>query len=346
LLEQEAVVSRFGEFNFGFSWNRNGGTLRDAPVSRVLASLRVIKSKSATLPVALIQRCAATLTELDGHQMGDDAFGALSRCTRLESLTLNNWTDCPPAAWLGLSQLHTLSGVSLTDVSPTAIAAALPRLHTLHLYNGHGDFPVAAFYDELLPRLRSFHLEGRWPRTSDAAEMADVHPPPLLLLEDLKWRGRGVNLPRQLMGARPSTLNASQVDLVEWLQAADRASPASPASPADTSPLARVRALTLKLEDTPPETTFMARLLRAAPQLRQFSFEVLVRDHALWVLSDESTPESAFAGLVHLKLQHIAVFSVYLPVHVHVPDGCGVRLRHRHFPRLRRLTVIDAEYSV
>jgi hypothetical protein len=104
--------------------------------------------------------------------------------------------------------------------------------------------------------------------------------------------------------------------------------------------------LTLKLEDTPPETTFMARLLRAAPQLRQLTFEVLVRDHALWALSDESTPKSAFAGLVHPKLRHIDVTSVYLPVHVHVSDGCGERLRHRHFPRLRRLTVNDAEYPV
>jgi hypothetical protein len=105
-------------------------------MSKALASLRVIKGENVTLPVALIQQCAATLTELDWFQMGYDATDSvLPRCTRLESLTLYDWIDCPPAAWLGLSQLHTLRGVSLAAVPAATIAAALPRLHTLHLNN-------------------------------------------------------------------------------------------------------------------------------------------------------------------------------------------------------------------
>jgi hypothetical protein len=147
-------------------------------VSRALASLRAIKAEYETLPVALIQHCAATLTELDCYQMGDATDRILPRCTRLESLTLVNWRNCPLAAWLGLSQLHTLRGVSLTTIPAAVIAAALPRLHTLHVNNEHGEFAVAAFYDELLPRLRSFGAQYGWPKTNEGTEV--VHVPPSL----------------------------------------------------------------------------------------------------------------------------------------------------------------------
>jgi hypothetical protein len=274
--------------------------------------------------------------------MGYDATGSvLPRCTRLESLTLHNWNNCLPVAWLGLSQLHTLRGVSLATVGAARIAAALPRLHTLHLYIVHGEFSVAAFYDELLPRLRSFHLQGRWPKTDDGPEIADVVPLPLL--DDLKWAGRNVHLPRRLMGARPLTLNTSDVDLVEWLKSGDRA---SPSSPTDTSPLVRVRALILRFEDTPPDAAFMARVLRAAPQLRQLTFYVMDRAHALRVLSDESASEPAFAELVHPKLRDVVVTSMFHRARGPVLGECGVRLRQRHFPRLRRLTVDNEEHPV
>jgi hypothetical protein len=318
----------------------------DGPVSKALASLRVVKGKDAALPVALIQQCAATLTELDWFQMGYDATDSvLPRCARLESLTLYDWIDCPPAAWLRLSQLHTLRGVSLSKVSAAAIAAALPRLHTLHLNNGHGEFSVAAFYDELLPRLRSFGLHSTWPKMSEGTEVADgvADMPPLPLLDDLKWAGWDPHLPRQLMGARPSTLNISDVDLVMWLKAADGASAESPTA---TSPLARVQALTLRLGRTPPEAACMAQVLREAPQLRQLTFYVQARDHARWVLSEEFTSEPAFAGLVHPKLRHVAVTSMYREGGGPVPDVCGMRLRQRHFPRLRRLTMDDEEHPV
>jgi hypothetical protein len=344
MLEQEAAECRL----------QGGDAPRDAPVSRVLASLRVIKGENSALPPALIRHFAATLTELESYDVFVRAPCALSSCTLLESLTFHNWDwdILPPAAWLGLSQLHTLRGVSLFKVPAATIAAALPRLHTLHL--NHTDdiydrvgFPVAPFFNELLPRLRSFHLDGEWPKSNDqGTEMANVP-----LLEDLKWCSWEAcfgGVPRQLMGARPATLSASHETLVKWLKAADgvRAD-----SSTVISPLACVRALTLKLEDMPPDAACMARLLRAAPQLRQLTIAVFYREHALVVFSDEFISEPAFTGLVHPRLRHVAfsdkeaTCNDYRTADMPVPFRCGIRLR-RHFPRLRRLTVGDEEYPV
>jgi hypothetical protein len=255
-----------------------------------------------------------------------------------------------PAAWLGLSQLHTLRGVSLDVVPATAIAAALPRLHTLHLDHRDrgGKSPVAAFYDELLPRLRSFRLEGSWPEPSDETETTDVVPLPLL--EDLKWHTWDVvQLPHRLQGARPSTLEVTDEHLLAWLKAVDGASANLP-TPV-TSPLACVRALTLRLRCRPPQMACMPWLLREAPQLRQLTFDVFGCKHALWVLSDAATPKPpftgpAFVGLAHPRLRHLALTSMTYPLDVSVPRGCGARLRQRHFPRLRRLTVQDEDYPV
>jgi hypothetical protein len=331
MLEQEAVGSR------------SDGTLRDAPVARALGSLRVIKGTNLSLRAALIQQCAATLTELDCNSLNGDAHGVLPRCARLESLTLSGWDCCPPAAWLGLSQLHTLRGVNLSVVPAAAIAAALPQLRTLHLchYEGSVEFPLTAFYDELLPRLRSFGLEGSWPKTRDSMPIGDVRRLPLL--EDLKWYSRlrdwEANVPRQLMCARPSTVIISDAVLAEWLQAADGAGVDSPTV---TPPLARVRALALTFGRTPPNAAVVARLLRAAPQLRQLSLHLHFRENMRWALSDAFTPACAFAGIVHPMLRHIVVTMSSLDVIV--PAGCGVQLRQRHFPGLRRLTVDEEEY--
>jgi hypothetical protein len=312
-----------------------------APVSTVLASLRVIKAETAVLSAILIQQCAATLTELECASMTSDADRVLPLCTRLSSLTLSGWWSCPPAAWLGLSQLHTLRGVSLAAVPAAAIAAALPRLHTLHLKHDvtRFDFPVAAFYDELLPRLRSFHLKGSWPETSDRTQIADV--PALPLLEDLGWRcWMTNNLPRRLMGALPSMLDISHEDLAVWLKAIE--------SPTVASPLARVRTLSIRLGVTKPERPFVARVLRAAPQLRDFTFDVhfALWRNALAVFSGAYTLQRSFPPLAHLQLRRMAIFSENSPLDVPVPGGYGVRLRRRHFPRLRRFAVGDREYPV
>jgi hypothetical protein len=94
----------------------------------------------------------------------------------------------------------------------------------------------------------------------------------------------------------------------------------------------------------------MARLLRAAPQLRRLTFEMYFAryEDVHWILSGAFRPAGSFMVMpFHLQLRHLAVSSETLPVDdVPVPRGCGVRLRQRHFPRLRRLTVGDTEYPV
>jgi hypothetical protein len=82
----------------------------------------------------------------------DVAENVVARCTRLESLM--NAQHYTPSAWLHLSQLHTLGGVDLSVVSMAAIAAALPRLHTLAVFAYPPGVPAAAvagFFGDLLP---------------------------------------------------------------------------------------------------------------------------------------------------------------------------------------------------
>jgi hypothetical protein len=85
----------------------------------------------------------------------------------------------------------------------------------------------------------------------------------------------------------------------------------------------------------------MSRLLRAAPQLRQLTFDC---DDAHSVLSGVLRPAGSFMPPFHLQLRHLAVTSENSPLSVSA--RCGVRLRQRHFPRLRRFTVGDEEYPV
>jgi hypothetical protein len=287
--------------------SRDGGAPRDMSAAPALASLRVVTG-DAIVHHGVIKQCAATLTELAVYLLGPAAVRVLPQCTRLESLTFHccryhallTQLVCPPAAWLGLSQLHTLRGVSLADVPAATVAAALPRLHTLYLNHAHdrGDFQVAAFYDALLPRLRSFGLTGPWPDPSagGAEDTAADVPPPLPFLECLQWAGN-VNLPRPFMGAQPSTLDALHGDLVDWLQVADGTGADSP--PAAASPFARMRALTLRLGGLPPDATLMARVLRAAPQLRQMTLAQNFDGRGgQWVLPD-AFAAPAFTELVH-----------------------------------------------
>jgi hypothetical protein len=77
------------------SARHNGTSSTDAPVSRALASLRVVKGENMKVPVALLRPCAAALTELECFALCDRAGRVLPRCTRLESLTLYDW---PPSA--------------------------------------------------------------------------------------------------------------------------------------------------------------------------------------------------------------------------------------------------------
>jgi hypothetical protein len=145
----------------------------------------------------------------------------LARCTQLE--VLNHVLEYTPAVWLGLSQLHTLHDVDLTKVSIAAIAAALPRLHSViaHRYIDRGandSAAVAGFFTDLLPRLRVFRFCGNW---SMAIDEAVAPAAPLPLLEELEWCDDDdqPTLLHGFLGARPMMLSAPY-ELVAYPHAA------------------------------------------------------------------------------------------------------------------------------
>jgi hypothetical protein len=295
-----------------------------------------------------VERYAATIKEVDFRSTCDDV---LARCSHLEALA--NARAYRPSKWLGLSQLHTLRGVDFSDVSVVAIAAALPRLHTLHAGNdrqGH-DFGVAEFFHDLLPRLQSFHFDGWWSN----CERHAVSPQQLLSLprlRDLKWLGRdyqahtAMALPRGFIGAQPASLHGSLPVIAEWLTRVDAT---CPGSAAENGPLAQVRELWVGVATLRALYSDTARLLRAAPQLRLLTVDICdegEEEDAVWLSAAELITDPAFAGLVHPRLRHLAVGCEY---DARPDDGaadCAFVLQQRQFPRLRRLTLDEQDYPV
>jgi hypothetical protein len=159
--------------------------------------------------------------------------------------------------WFGLSQSHTWCGDSGPIFRRFGIATideALPRLHTLHV--NHIDlfdtFPWTDFCNVLLPRLRSFRVEGgyatwRWNHREDELAPTAVASDRLPCLKDLQWwgsagwnfsRGSLRKLPHAFMGAQPMTLTTWSGSLDAWLRAFPCPEPGIA-----HSPLARVGAL-------------------------------------------------------------------------------------------------------
>jgi hypothetical protein len=286
---------------------------------------------------AFIERYAATITALDGLPCEPYATDAsvLARCFRLESLT--SVSAYTPAVWLGLSQLHTLRGVDLGQVSTAAIAAALPRLHTLTAFRYDVEDEDCAsalgFFTDLLPRLRVFHFNGTWPNEDDgeAAEEGGSSVLPLPELQELVWRPfEHQAAPRQFLAAEPTLLRARH-DLITKFVNASRGSRDGPTS----GPLARVRELDIikpYAAADPLEPSDVARVLLAAPQLRSLRVFHSVYADLLTAAPDDST----FVGLLHTRLWALA--AVIVPP-FEFDAECAARLRHNHFPRLRVLTV-------
>jgi hypothetical protein len=225
--------------------------------------------------------------------------------------------------------------VNFADVPVAAVAAALPRLHTLHAGNnrqGH-NFAGEEFFDDLLPRLQSFHFYGCWPEGEHESHTT-TPPPPLPRLHDVDWTRlwQPTALPRGFMGAQPSSLAADLLAIANWLTTFEATCPVSPAK----GPLARVRDLRVVGE---PD---WMRLLHAAPQLRRLTV-ILDRDDEkpFWLTAGEPITDPAF---VHARLRHLIVGNG--PPPAHVAADCAVLLRQHHFPRLRRLTVNTREYAV
>jgi hypothetical protein len=295
---------------------------------------------------AVLKQHSSTMTELDGELPGtmskaevDEVSSALACCTRLESLTGASSYD--PALWLVLSHLHTLRGVDLRKVSLASIAAALPKLHTLKVF-GYCNDPTQAtlFCTNLLPRLRVFHFEGRWP---DVQEQ-DVSPvAPLPLLEELVWDVSHFEsaAPRELLGAQPTVLHAPY-DLISqcWVGGVD----------ASAGLLARVCDLRIMppFDADPLDPTDVAWVLRAAPQLNKFHIAHCVQGDASWLAP--TAPTQPFEELIHPRLREFGITfdeDGDSDPEATLPDAEWVtHLRRRHFPRLRELVVGDRAHFV
>jgi hypothetical protein len=222
--------------------------------------------------------------------------------------------------------------VDFGAVSVAAIAAALPRLHTLAAFINEHDQPpvphtvVAGFFEDLVPRLRVLHYHGPWPREKDDQTPAAIVPQPLPLLQELIfWCPTNSPVARGFMGAQPVMLGMPHAAVADMLLAA-------PLMATDEMyrPLARVRDLWLAPGVGYPDTSDVARLLAAAPQLRKFNGGSLQGD-----LDWLNNP--AFAGLVHPWLRWILVDLARNAEPA--PVGCGMQLRRLHFPRLQQLIV-------
>jgi hypothetical protein len=245
--------------------------------------------------------------------------------------------------WLGLSQLHTLHDVDLKLVSLQTIAAALPKLHTLTAFCGapSDDAPGAAFFGVLLPRLRVFHFRGSWPgahlRRQQQAEH-DLHLPvvPLPLLEELVWSAcsnhSAVAL-RYFSQSQPTVLHVPFRFIERCL--AERGGGGD-----CCGPLSRVREIHVRgasLAAFGPSS--IARLLRAAPQLRRF--------HAFGSFGGSASRLApAFEGLIHPLLRELRVSFADPDATARLDANFGLRLRRLHFPRLRELTVGWREFLV
>jgi hypothetical protein len=299
----------------------------------------------------VVERCAATITELKGSLPAgllcqSDRWGhppVLARCTQLE--VLNHVLEYTPAVWLGLSQLHTLHDVDLTKVSIAAIAAALPRLHsvTAHRYIDRGandSAAVAGFFTDLLPRLRVFRFCGNWSMASDEAVAPAA---PLPLLEELEWCDDDdqPTLLHGFLGARPMLLSAPYELVVKCLSARSEGLASEPAN----GLLARARELHIVSTVAPVGIADVAHVLRAAPQLRNFSTGIHVHGDTTWLTASHAPLPHAFVDPVHPRLRCLDV-STASRDRPSSDEGCASRLRRTCFPRLRELTVNDFKYFV
>jgi hypothetical protein len=325
-----------------------GAPAAQSPISQA-DSLRAVElvvshpleEESERHAAAVIERCAATLTELKGplparllcESDREGHTAVLARCTKLEVLTFAD--AYPPAAWLGLSQLHTLQGVNLNHVSVAAIAAALPRLHTLTSY-AHENAPSATgFFTDLLPRLRVFHFNGDWPPTEPAEFVAPLLPLPLL--EELIWedRSRQPAVQSGFLGAQPLLLHAPYELIAASL-------PTHGGEPT-LSLLARACELNVSHGATPVGLSDVAQMLRAAPRLRTFRGQL---HGSLSSLTAPAAPlDPAFVGLVHPRLRDFSVVGIPFESFSHDED-CASRLRQTCFPRLQEMALNGRRYFV
>jgi hypothetical protein len=233
----------------------------------------------------------------------------------------------------------TLRGVYFGQVSAAAIAAALPRLHTLTAYGCNSAVAVAGFFTDLLPRLRVFHFDGQWP--VEGEEIDALIPPSLPLLEELVWVQTDLQptVFRRFVGARPIKLRAAYkliIDIIRWsLLEGDAPECSMFAS------LCELHALKI-FPYFPVSISSVVRVLRAAPQLQTFRVDPYLGGDTLWLTASNAPLDAAVVGLVHPRLQH---FSVNARISLSRDASCASRLRQVCFPALRVLKVGRGTFS-
>jgi hypothetical protein len=345
--------------SFILQQTRQAGAFSDlsagaAGMSPLLSSLRAIawggraSHPDAAAAFALVERYAAHITELDCplESHCDAATNiVLARCVRLEYLT--DAHHYASSVWLQLSHLHTLWGVDLTVVSMATMAAALPRLHTLGAFAFQTAVPAAAvagFFEDLLPRLQVLHYIGGWPQNLHSDAAGSLYAPlPLPQLRTLKLDGfRGHPPPwTRFAAARPSVFWTNDQVIQCWLSPGDGVTAAA-ASAAVSCSLAAVREFEIVIRSPSLFTpTNIARLLRAAPHIETlFVMAPGVNVDSSWL---EQSTHAAFGELVHSKLRRIRVSGLSFMT---LPSDCVVRLRQRHFPRLKAVENDGCEYYI
>jgi hypothetical protein len=264
----------------------------------------------------------------------------VGRYTQLEHLALVH--SFPPAVWLGLSQLHTLQDVDLSQVTTAAIAAALPQLHSLTASVRTRSVPadVAGFFPDLLPA--GVPLQG----TLACGSRCRVRCPSHAATPAAAIGGAGVVSTaglaalRGFHGAQPSVMHVPFELITKRL-------PGGVGAPlnARSSLLARVRHLYIRMGAALITQSDVARVLRAAPRLHTFRLDRLLRGETSWLTvsaASTSSPDPAFAGVVHPRLRHLE-----LSLGVATSDeDCASRLWQTCLPRLREVTVNGETFFV
>jgi hypothetical protein len=169
------------------------------------------------------------------------------------------------------------------------------------------------------------------------------------MLQDLTWHADDapVEVTRRFLGARPLELSTSRDVIADWLAVAEKN---AAGREAPCAPLSRLRSLDIRGAISPSD---VARVLRAAPQLRRFvahSIEVAADGDPFWFSDTNGCTQSALSGLRHPRLRGLEVGryadsgtnesdeedALQLP-----PVDCALTLRQGHFPRLHCLIFQD-----
>jgi hypothetical protein len=188
---------------------------------------------------------------------------------------------------------------------------------------------AALFFADFLPRLRVFQFYGRWPDVQEQPATTDVAPLPLL--EELTWELSNpptTIAPREFLGAQPTFVLASYALISQcWLGPVD----------APVSFLACDLHIPTAFDVDPLDPTDVARVLRAAPQLKKFHLAHYVDGDASW-LAPTAPTHPAFEGLVHPRLREFGLAVAEADdgtSEAAPPDADWVaHLQRHHFPRV------------